>query len=63
MKRSKDLLLENLCLIETYKEMFKDYGYTKDRVDELIERLDAELSMLYRIMCDEKWDFDEKDYK
>ncbi|GEM_PF-3497059 len=62
MKRSTDLLLENLCLIEAYKELFHDYGYTKDRVDELIERLETELSMLYKVMCEQKWDFNEQDY-
>ena len=63
MKRSKDLLLENLCLIETYKETFEDYGYIKENINALIEQLDKELSRLYLIMCDQKWDFDENDYK
>lgn len=32
MKRSKDLSLENLCLIEISRETFENYGYKKDKV-------------------------------
>lgn len=63
MERTKDRLLYNICLLETYKENFEDYGYTKDQVDELINMLDKELSLIYRVMCDEKWDFEESSYK
>lgn len=63
MEKTKDRLLYNICLLETYKEIFEDYGYTKERVDEFMDILDKELSLIYRVMCDEKWDFEDSDYK
>lgn len=51
---TKDLLLEQMCLIEVYKEQLDEGYLNRDAIISMFKQLDKGLSEVYKLLCDDK---------
>lgn len=51
---TKDLLLQQMCNIETYKQTIEDYGMDIYEFLDVLDDLDKGLSEVYKLLCDNK---------